>query len=369
MDPKRDIETPSIVIDVERVRMNLSRMQEATRASGCALRPHIKTHKMIAFAKQQVAMGASGITCAKLSEAEIMADGGITDIFIAYPQVGIPRLKRLAKLNRRLKRLIVGVDSLTAAEALSLSAIEHDTRYEVRLEIDTGARRTGVSLDEAADLAEAIHSLPNLKLTGIYTFKSLVYQGQQTTDIKLAAEEEATLMSELAARIHARGITLRDISAGSTPTGLAVAGQGLINEIRPGTYIFYDEMCRREGVCDGDDIAVRIYCTVVSTPDTNLAVIDGGTKTFPMDIQIDEAPYYYPAYAIVEGREDLRLLRMNEEHGMLTSTNGQVDLQVGDVLALIPIHVCPAINLQNQVYLLDGDQLTLERVDARGALT
>jgi D-serine deaminase-like pyridoxal phosphate-dependent protein len=117
-----------------------------------------------------------------------------------------------------------------------------------------------------------------------------------------------------------------------------------------------------------EDIAVRIYVTVVSVPSTEYAVIDGGTKTFPMDIPLDAPPYYYPGYALVEGNEDLQLRRMNEEHGIITSKKGDTGLKVGDKLALIPIHVCTAVNMQNQVYLYDGESLRQEKVAARGML-
>jgi Predicted amino acid aldolase or racemase len=362
------LETPCIVIDMAKTRLNIERMQREADALQCKLRPHIKTHKMPLFTQMQLDCGADGITCAKVTEAEVMADGGADDIFIAYPMVGDFRIKRAIELSKRVKRLILAVDSMEGALLLQETAACAGITLEIRLEVDTGAKRTGVIRTQAAELAEKISTLPNLKLTGIYTFKSLVYEDKATVDKEIAGQEEGLLMEEIAQAIRQAGVPIKDISAGSTPTGLTVAKTGKVTEIRPGTYIFNDHMVCKEGAAKPEDIAVRIYATVVSVPCKEYAVIDGGTKTFPMDIALDTAPYYYPGYALVEGNDDLQLRRMNEEHGIISSRSGDTGLHVGDKLALIPIHVCTAINLQNEVYLLEENNLRREVVAARGML-
>lgn len=362
------LETPCIVIDTVMAERNVAKMQAAADQTQCSLRPHIKTHKMPFFAKMQLAYGARGITCAKVSEAETMADGGVEDIFIAYPMVGDFRIKRAIDLSKRVKRLILAVDSWESAMKLNEAALKESITLEIRMEVDTGAKRTGVIRSKAAELAKQINGLSNLKLTGIYTFKSLVFQDKATVDKHIAGLEEGELMAQIAKAVRQVGVPIEEISAGSTPTGLEVAGTGKVNEIRPGTYIFNDYMLWKEGVSELEDIAVRMYATVVSVPCKEYAVIDGGTKTFPMDILLDTKPYYYPGYAIIEGNDDLQLRRMNEEHGIITSKKGDTGLKVGDKLTLIPIHVCTAINMQNQVYLYDGVGLHTEKVVARGML-
>lgn len=364
----KQLETPCVVIDLGLAEKNIVAMQAAADEAGCLLRPHIKTHKMPLFARMQVEHGAAGITCAKVSEAEVMADGGLNDIFLAYPQVGEMRLRRVTALAGRVKRLIVGVDSLDGARMLNEAAEKAGLRIEVRLEIDTGAGRTGAPQEAAVRLAVAISEMEHLKLTGIYTFKSLVLGGKPTADNEAAGIEEGAVMEQVAEAIRAAGVALPEISAGSTPTGIQAARTGKVTEIRPGTYIFKDYMLVMENAAQMEEIAVRIYATVVSTPSEEYAVIDGGTKTFPMDILLDAEPYYYPGYAIVEGNPDLQLRRMNEEHGMLVSRSGKTGLKVGDVICLIPIHVCTAINMQNQVYLYDGDTVRKETVAGRGML-
>lgn len=365
---QKTLETPCLVIDMEKAQSNITKMQQQVQDCGCRLRPHVKTHKMPLFARMQLEAGAQGITCAKVSEAEVMADGGCDDIFIAYPLVGEFRINRALKLMRRVKRLILAVDSLEGARQLQLASKKAGVVTHVRLEVDTGAKRTGVLEADAVGLAAAVCAMENLRLTGIYTFKGMVYQGEVTCDRKKAGEEEGALMGRLAEKMRSAKIMIEDVSAGSSPTGVAAAMTGLVNEVRPGTYIFKDIMMCREGAAKKEEIAVRYYATVVSTPCEEYAVIDGGTKTFPMDILLDQAPYYYDSYAEVENNPDLKLRRMNEEHGILTSVKGKTGLKVGDRISLIPIHVCTAINMQNEVYLDYGSFLKKECVAARGML-
>lgn len=360
------LETPCIVIDVNQARRNVAAMQAAVSETGCALRPHIKTHKMAYFARMQTEAGASGITCAKVSEAEAMADGGIDDIFIAYPQIGSFRVRRCAELAKRIKRLIVGVDTREGAAMLNEEAKRSGMTIEVRLEIDTGAGRTGVPLADAAALAKEIAGMDGLALTGIYTFKGLIYRGETTDDNALAAAEEGELLEQAAEALKQAGVPIKEISGGSSPTGVEAAKTGKLTEVRPGTYIFKDQLLCCEHVALPEEIAVRFVATVVSASHDSYAVIDGGSKTFPSDIALNSPPFYYKGYAAVEGRPDLLLSRMNEEHGILTAAGGKTELKVGDKLLLVPIHVCTAVNMHNYVYLLEDGNIEKKKVDARG---
>jgi len=362
------IETPCLVIDVQKARENMTRMQKLADQCHCLLRPHIKTHKMSKFAQMQVNAGAVGITCAKVSEAEIMVTNGLTDVFIAYPMVGDFRIRHAIALVPKTTRLILAVDSIEGALALNKAAMDAGVFVEIRLEIDTGMKRTGVLMEQAPETAKRINEMSHLRLTGIYTYKSLIYQSLPTDNSELAGLEEAKMMSDIANVLRTQGIGISDISVGSTPTGIEAAKTGLVTEIRPGTYIFYDEMSMRRGICTFDEIAVKVYTTVISCPRDDYAVIDGGSKTFPADIPIRTPPENYQGYATIENRDDLRLSRMSEEHGIITSTIGKTNLSVGEIVSLIPIHVCTAINMQNEVYLLDQNRLTRQKVEARGMM-
>jgi D-serine deaminase-like pyridoxal phosphate-dependent protein len=355
--------TPYLLIDGPQMERNILRMADAARENGVALRPHVKTHKIPRIAREQLEAGAAGITVAKLSEAEVMADGGIEDIFIAYPLVTETKIRQAVRLGERV-RLIVGVDSLEGARRLS--EVAEGRNLEVRLEVDTGLRRTGVPRDEAVGLAGEIESMGNLDLTGIYTYRGAVLGGSKTLELEKAGLEEGQLMVSLAERMRERGIGVEDVSVGSTPTAEHVAKVDGVTEIRPGTYVFYDRMQARLGACSLDDCAAVVVCTVVSRPTPDLAIIDGGSKTFATDVAPAAEPLNLEGYGHIVGYPDAVLERLTEEHGML-SVDEDCDLEVGDTLQIIPNHICSTVNLHDQVYLVGEDGAVEEtRVAARG---
>lgn len=364
----RIIETPCIVADMDQVQQNILNMQQKADHYKTKLRPHIKTHKSIEIARMQIQAGAQGITCAKVTEAEVMADGGMDDIFIAYPLVGENRMGRAAQLQRRIRRLILAIDSLEGAQALSQYAIGQGIRFEVRLEIDTGLKRTGMPRENLAALAKEILALQGIDVTGIYTFKSLLYQDSPTTDNALAGAEEGQIMADTAQMLRSLGLTIVDISAGSTPTAAACAQTGLVTEIRPGTYVFYDQMNVMENSCTADEIAACCYATVVSTPTPAYAILDMGAKMLGGDVILNQPPFYYKGYAYAPDHPHLLVNRMYEEHGIISSENGETGLAVGQIIRLIPTHICTAVNLQNYIYGISQGNLRKLPVDARGML-
>ncbi|HKH39441.1 MAG TPA: alanine racemase [Rubrobacter sp.] len=355
--------TPYLLIDGPQLERNILRMANVARENGVALRPHVKTHKIPRIAREQLEAGAAGITVAKLSEAEVMVDGGIEDIFIAYPLVTEAKIRQAVWLGERV-RLIVGVDSLEGARRLSEAA--EGRNLEVRLEVDTGLRRTGIPRDEAVGLAGEIESMGNLDLTGIYTYRGAVLGGSKTLELEKAGLEEGRVMVSLAEQMRERGIRIEDVSVGSTPTAEYVAKVEGVTEIRPGTYVFYDRMQARLGACSLDDCAAVVVCTVVSRPTRDLAIIDGGSKTFATDVAPGAEPLNLEGYGHIVGYPDAVLERLTEEHGML-SLDEDCDLEVGDTLQIIPNHICSTVNLHDQVYLVGEDGAVEEtRVAARG---
>jgi D-serine deaminase-like pyridoxal phosphate-dependent protein len=367
---KKQLETPCIVVDQQQLVCNIAKLQNIANEHNCSLRPHIKTHKSVEIARMQIDAGACGITCAKVTEAEVMAENGIEDIFIAYPLVGEHKLKRALFLYHKVKRLILAVDSIDCARAMSEFAQKENVVFEVRMEVDTGAKRTGITPDKLEPYAKEIKKLKGIQVTGIYTFKSLIYHNAPTTDNNLAGLEEGKLLAEIAGKLNLLGFEVKDISAGSTPTGESCAKTGLVTEIRPGTYVFYDQMTYMEKACGFNEIAAAVYATVVSVPDPSYAVIDAGTKTFSCDVRLQEPMFYYEGFAYIPDREDLILDRMNEEHGIIRTTKKEIQLKVGDIIPIIPVHICTAINLQNEIFLYSNEDVTLRKikVDARGML-
>jgi D-serine deaminase-like pyridoxal phosphate-dependent protein len=344
---------------------NILEMARVARASGVALRPHVKTHKVPAIARKQVEAGAVGITVAKVSEAEVMAGGGLADIFVAYPLVAEEKIRRAITLSRKI-RLIIGVDSLEGARRVSAVAGTEEHVLEVRLEVDTGLRRTGVPYETTVELASDVDSLDNVELTGIYTYRGAVLDGSPTLDLAGAGLQEGELMASVADRIRDRGISIQDVSLGSTPTARHAAGVAGVTEIRPGTYVFYDRMQARMGACAPGDCAAEVVATVVSRPTGDLAVIDGGSKTFATDVQPGSNPLNLDGFGDVVGHPEAVLERLTEEHGMI-SLRGESSLRVGDTLRIIPNHVCSTVNLHDTLYLTGEDGILEEMpVAARG---
>ena len=362
----KNLDTPCVVIDAVKMRRNISKMQAVAARCGCSLRPHAKTHKSALLAKMQIDAGATGVTCAKTSEAEALADKGIDDIFVAYPLIGAEKLERALRITKKIKRFIVAVDSVQGARAMSEFAVSRGACFEARIEVDTGASRTGLVKDKLIEMAKVVRELPGIRVTGAYTYKSMVYNRESVNDPVAAGKEEGVLVAEAVKVLRGAGLDIRDISGGSTPTGMHVAETGLVNEIRPGTYIFHDMYTLATGACTIDDIAALVYATVVSTPRPDLAIVDAGIKTLSADVRLNAGPYPFKGFASVVGRDDLVLDRANEEHGMLRSESGVTGLNVGEVLALAPSHICPVINLQSSLLLYEDGHFREIPVDARG---
>lgn len=360
------LETPCIVIDTKQTNKNIAGMAAIAEKHQVKLRPHAKTHKMPAVAHKQLQAGANGITVAKLSEAEVMVEHGVTDIFIAYPVVSRTKIKRALKLSRTM-RLILAVDSLEGAKRLAEVAEELGHPLEVRLEIDTGMHRTGASPAQAIGLAKQIKNLEDLRLTGIFTFRGALMNERPTLDLEQAGREEGEMMVRLANEMRAEGIPIEDVSVGSTPTSAYAAAVAGVTEIRPGTYVFQDRMQAKFGVCSLEDCAATVVVTVVSRPSQELVVVDGGSKTFATDVQPNTEPLRLAGFGHVIGAPDAVLERLSEEHGMIRIP-AECSWQVGDQLRIIPNHICSTINLHNQVYWSDGGQLETMRVFGRGML-
>jgi D-serine deaminase-like pyridoxal phosphate-dependent protein len=362
-----DLDTPALVVVAQKVDQNILGMAAVAESRGVLLRPHVKTHKIPFLARRQTGASAAGITVATVSEAEVMADGGLEDIFVAFPLVTETKIRRAIGLAKRGVRLILGVDSKQGARTLSSLAGEEGVILEVRLEVDSGLGRTGVPRAEAAALAREISALENLDLAGVYTYRGAVLEdGSPAADLEEAGRLEGEFMVSVADEIRDAGVPIRDVSLGSTPTAEHAAGVEGVTEIRPGTYVFYDRMQAALGVCSISDCALRVVVTIVSRPRPDLAIIDGGSKTFATDVQPKSAPLNLTGFGHVVGHPGAVLERVTEEHGML-SVDKHSDLRVGDKVEIIPNHVCSTVNLHDEVHVLaaDGSREKV-RVAARG---
>lgn len=354
--------TPFLVFDERRLEKNIADMQRICDRAGCRLRPHVKTHKSCEIAKKQLAAGCAGITVAKISEAEVMAAAGIDDIFMAYPIVGEDKIARAAELARRI-RLILSVDSPGQAAALAKTARDLGAVFEVRIELDLGMGRSGCYPEQLPALAEFVGGLPELRLTGISSYRNMILNGQPSDDRMACGREEGALMASLAAGLRRRGFDVRDVSAGSTATAEPCARSGGVTEVRPGTYVFYDMMQLAKGACCAGQLAAWVETTVVSVKG-DLIVADAGIKALGADCRPDGRSIL--GFGSVPGRPELLLASMTEEHGMLRSASPEHGLRVGDRLRIVPNHVCTAVNQYERAWMLRDGAYRPVRIDARG---
>jgi D-serine deaminase-like pyridoxal phosphate-dependent protein len=350
--PIDELDTPCLLVDLDRMEANIRAWQATIGDAGVGLRPHVKTHKVPAIARMQLDAGAAGITVAKVAEAEVFADGGCRDIFIAYPVIGAEKWRRAAELARRCT-LTIGVDSEAGARGLSAAAAAAGVTIRVRVEVDTGLNRAGVPPAAAGALCQLALDLPGLDLDGLFTFRGAGFAGSGGRPAAELGREEGELMAGLADELRAAGVPIRAVSVGSTPTARAAARAPGVTEVRPGTYIFSDYMTAEAGHVSYDDVALSILCTVVSRPASDLATVDGGCKTFSGDAI--PASHHLKGYARAVGMEAY-VERMSEEHGVVRLGAG-ANPQIGDRIAFYPIHVCPTVNLSDELIGVRGGRV------------
>jgi D-serine deaminase-like pyridoxal phosphate-dependent protein len=364
-----DLSTPAVVVDLDRLEANLRSWQAAITSAGARFRPHIKTHKIVEIAEEQLAIGACGIASAKVSEAEVFVAAGIRDIVLAYPVVGADKAERVAQMAARGTAVSVNVDSELGAESLSVAAVRHGTRIGAQLEVDTGLNRVGFRPDETSrleSLARFVMALPGLDLEGVTTHRGMGFEGAATMTRAEAGLAEGTLLVDVAEHLRARDIPIREVTAGSTITGRAVATVPGMTEVRAGTYVFNDLMQLEYGSAVPSDLALTILCTVVSHHGDR-ATIDGGSKTFAGDYRVNGPTPEESGYARALDRS-VFVDRLSEEHGMITTGAGSVAL--GEKIAWIPSHVCPCVNLADEIYgVRDGLVEVVWRVEGRGKRT
>src|SRR5439155_16679826 len=322
-------------------------------------RVHVKTHKIPEIARLQLAAGAKGIACAKVSEAEVFSAGGCDDIVIAYPAVGPEKWRRLTRLAGGGVAVGVGCESEAAARGMSEVVGESDAEVGTHIEIDTGFHRCGLEpsrYDEIAALCRLVAALPGLRLDGITTYRGVFFAGASEMTKEDAGHEEGRILVELADKLRADGIEIREVTAGSTPTSLAVAEVPGITEVRAGTYVFNDLMQVGYGAAGWDDLALTALCTVVSHPSRNRATVDGGSKTFSGDGGVVGGHGGAGARALAQAVDaDVAIERLTEEHGM--ACVGTTDVEVGQKLRFYPTHACTAVNLSDQLIGVRPDRV------------
>jgi D-serine deaminase-like pyridoxal phosphate-dependent protein len=358
--PLSALETPAALVDLARLDRNIARMAAYAKDHALALRPHIKTHKATTIAAAQLAHGAAGLTCATPAEAGVMS-AVCDDILLAYPAVG-PKLARLMALPRHVS-LTVALDSARAIDDLALAARAADRPVRVYVELDVGMHRVGVTAwDEAVALARRVRDSAPLGYAGIAFYPGHIRSDLDSQDAALTALGAA--IKSATSALDRAGLAPRVVSGGSTPTVWRTHEIGGVTEMRPGTYVYNDRGTAALGACAPDDCALTVLATVVSTSVPNQAVIDAGAKALgrePMRGVEGEG------WGALLERPDVLVTRMSEEHGILDLSRTAWRPSVGELVRVVPNHVCIVVHLNDVVYgVREGRVERSWRVDARG---
>jgi D-serine deaminase-like pyridoxal phosphate-dependent protein len=354
-----DLDTPALVADADVVERNIGQMQRSMDEHGVLLRPHVKTHKSVALARLQLEAGAIGITVGTLGEAEVFAEAGISDLFLAYPLwVSPPKAERLRSLLERVD-LLVGVDGVEAAEVLGRAMRGAERRLRISIEVDSGEARTGAPPDEAGVVAVAAERA-GLDVAGVFTHGGHSYRSPGSA--AAAADDEVRALERALASLMQAGVEAKSVSAGSTPTAHRSAREPVTEE-RPGSYVFGDRQQAALGGCVPADVGLWIAATVVSrSPDGHRVALDAGAKTLSRDRKS-----WMIGYGLLPAYPDAVVSELYDYHAVVDlPPDGSARPVVGEVVAIVPNHVCPVVNLFDAITVVrNGTTVGAWRVDAQ----
>ncbi len=380
-----DLETPALLIDYDVMVRNIHKMGRRVANTSAKIRPHTKTHKCPTIAHLQLNNGASGITVAKIGEAQVMAESGIDDILIAYPIVGEDKISRLLNLRKWVRKVACTVDSLQGARALSEAALSAELPprepLDVYIEVDVGFKRVGLPAGkDVVDFALGIQDLKGIRIRGILTHAGHAASSETPEQLLSIARSEAQAMVMTAGMLRENGIHIDEVSIGSTPTSYVLDSFEGITEIRPGTYVFNDSDLLSLGVVSLNDCALSVLASVVSRPSHDRVVFDAGSKTLSSDKQ---ANCKIPGYGVIKGYPDIWIERLSEEHAIARvqpnatakwnaaagrKTADRIP-EIGEKVQIVPNHACPVVNLFDRFIVTKNDTVIAEwRVQGRGRL-
>jgi D-serine deaminase-like pyridoxal phosphate-dependent protein len=351
-DALYDLETPALLLHLDRVERNIQRMAERARDLGVALRPHAKTHKCVELGRLQLQHGARGLTVATLIEADVFARAGCADLTWAFPldPGHVAHACRIAEETGATLRVVV--DDLGAARALAGSGLH------VWLKVDCGYHRAGVDPQSpyALAVAQELACERGLAFDGILSHSGHAYRTRNRAEAAHVAEAERSVMVGFAERLRAGGIAVREVSVGSTPALAAVANLTGVTEARPGNYVFYDRTMVLIGCCEPSDVGVTVLATVVShQPGASHFVVDAGALELSKDL--GPAQVEPQAMGAVRGAPELTVATLSQEHGLIRAASPAVldgRFPVGAKLEIIPNHSCLTVANFDAYHVIRG---------------
>jgi D-serine deaminase-like pyridoxal phosphate-dependent protein len=356
-----DIDTPALLLDLDKIERNISRLHGHLGSNGIALRPHVKTHKIPALAHMQLATGAVGITTQKVSEAAVFVDAGVRDVLVAFNIVGDAKLDRLSMLARRANISVVA-DSLVVIDGYAETAARTGCTLDVFIECDTGRVRSGIhEPEEALPLANRIAASRRLRFAGLMSFKG----GPPDLDHIRYTDEFYPATKSL---LEEHGIEVPLVSVGGTVYAWNAwprFNPRTVAENRAGAYVFYDRVKVEQGVATLDDCAATLLMTVVSTATKDRVVLDGGSKTMPPDTYFGGADFGH-----VIDYSDMTVVRLFEEHAVCDVTTATRRPRVGERVRVIPNYINGVIGVVDTAYAVRGDEVVaVWSVAGRGKTT
>ena len=359
--PLTDVDTPALLIDLDAFERNMRHLAARAASFGVRLRPHAKTHKSPVIALKQIALGAVGVCCQKVSEAEALVQGGVHDVLVSNEVVGFRKLERLASLAREA-RIGVCVDAVEQIAALGSVVQSYGVTMDVLVEIDVGAGRCGVQPGEAAlALAQLVARTKGLRFRGLQAYHGSAQHLRSNEERRAAvasAVEKTRISAELLER---RGFRCETVDGAGTGTYAFEASSGVYNELQAGSYIFMDADYAKNLGEDGKPVhefehSLFVYATVMSNAVRERAVLDAGLKAVSVDSGIPR----------VAGRDDIEFFGASDEHGKLKVAPGNRPLALGDKVKLIPGHCDPTVNLYDWYVGYRGDRVEAIWPIARG---
>lgn len=357
-DEKTELDTPTLLIDLDVMERNIDTMAKFFKKLPSDLRPHEKTHKCPTIAHKQLEVGAIGITCAKLGEAEAMVDAGISNVLIANQVVGEPKVTRLVNLAKK-SDVIVAVDNPENVEHLASSARSKGVKLNVLIEVDVGNNRCGTDPGKPTlELARVVSRHPSLRLRGL-----LGYEGfcQNIRSLKERTEEAQGAMEKLISTrdfLDDKRFNMDIISAGGTGTHMITGRYPGVTEVEAGSYVFMDATYRMVEGLEAYDYALTVLTTITSLPRPSVAVCDAGLKAVTIE---PNRPL-----PLIKGAENATYERPSEEHGRL-KIEPDASLRIGDKIELVVPHCCTNTNLYDSFHCMRDDELeAVWKITARG---
>lgn len=357
------IDTPALIMDLDSFEKNNALLFESLKPYRVGIRPHAKSHKCPEIAKRQIALGAVGVCCQKVSEAQAFADAGITDILIANEVVGEKKIAALISLARQAT-ITVCVDHADNARALNAAAAAAGIRLNVLIEIDVGAGRCGVAPgDPALVLAKVIQGLSALNLKGLQAYHGPAQHFRTQAERKAAIQSAAEAARTTRDLLGANGIGCETITGAGTGSYLLEAASGVFNEVQPGSYIFMDADYARNDWAANDmprfEHSLFVLASVMSASRPGHAVVDAGLKASSVD----------SGMPTVSDRPGVTYLKASDEHGVLSIDANAMPVTLGERIRLVPGHCDPTVNLYDELILVrKGKVEAIWPIAARGAV-